>query len=181
MRLSSRQRIRWRKRMLEILPHATFCCVYPACPLQRQTHDTRWDLSLLLWAAAPQQVWIIYIIVHLRDSSCSEADATPAVSRTSEVWWWNGEMVEREWIFLTEQVVQNEEHKGRRGNGDEEKSLSCLCTEKVLNLRCWEAFCCTSILINLTSVSPSARLRKHRFKNIYYDQCLSQLSFFFSS
>lgn len=124
MRLSSRQRIRWRKRVLEILPHATFCCVYPACPLQRQTHDTRWDLSLLQWASAPQQVWIIYIIVHLRDSSCSEADATPAVSRTSEVWWWNGETVERGWIFLTEQVVQNEEHKGRRGNGDEKKSLS---------------------------------------------------------
>lgn len=41
-----------------------------------------------------------------------------------------GQMVERGWIFLTGQVVQNEEHKGRRGDGDEEKSLSCLRTEK---------------------------------------------------
>lgn len=55
MRLSNRRRMRWRKRVLEILPHATFCCVYPACPLQRQTHDTRWEISLLQWAAAPQQ------------------------------------------------------------------------------------------------------------------------------
>lgn len=38
MRLSSRQRMRWRKCVLEILPHAALCCVYPACPLQRQQH-----------------------------------------------------------------------------------------------------------------------------------------------
>lgn len=91
MRPSSTQRRRWRK-WLEILQHGTFCCFYPACPLQRQTHGTRWDLNLLQWAVAPQQAWIIYIIGHLRAFPCSEADAAPAVSRTSEVWWWNGEM-----------------------------------------------------------------------------------------
>lgn len=99
MRPSSTQRRRWRKRGLEILQHGTFCCVYLACPLQRQTPGTRWDLNLLQWAVAPQRAWIIYIIGHLRASACFEADAAPAVSRTSEVWWWNGETVERRWIL----------------------------------------------------------------------------------
>ena len=165
MRLSSGQRMRWRKSLFESLPDATFCCIYLACPLQRQTHDIQWDLSLLQRAAvAPQKVWIIHIIVQWCASSNSEADAAPAVFRTSKVWWWNWETVEREWIFLTEQVVQYEKRKGRRG----ERSLSCSCIKKVFDLRCWEAFFCTSIWIDLTGESLSAMLQNHTFKNIYH-------------
>lgn len=135
MRPSSTQKRRWRKHELEILQHGTFCCVYLACPLQRQTPDTRWDLNLLQWAVAPQQAWIIYIIGHLRASACSEADAAPAVSRTSEVWWWNGETVERGRIFLMEHVARTEEPKGQRGGWDEEQSLPCFTPQKVLDLK----------------------------------------------
>lgn len=64
MRPSGTQRRRWRKRGLEILQHGSVCCFYLACPLQRQTLGTRWDLNLLQWAVAPQRAWIIYIIGH---------------------------------------------------------------------------------------------------------------------
>lgn len=160
MRPSSTQRRRWRKLGLGILQHGTFCCVYLACPLQRQTPGTRWDLNLLQWAVAPQQAWIIYIIGHLRASACSEADAAPAVSRTSEVWWWNGETVERGRIFLMEQVVRTEEHGGQRGGWDEEQSLLCLRPKSLGSKRCWEAFFCMSFLINGAACSQLLNRRR---------------------
>lgn len=157
MRPSSTQRRRWRKHGFEFLQHGTFCCIYLACPLQRQTPGTRWDLNLLQWTVAPQQAWIIYIIGHLRASACSEADAAPAVSRTSEVWWWNGETVERGLIFLMEQVARTEEHEGQEMKS---RAFPVYAPKGFRSKRCWEAFFCTSFLINGTVWSQLLNRRR---------------------
>lgn len=148
MRLSSRQRMRWRECVLEILPHAAFCCVYPACPLQRQQHRSKRESFTLSRICA--------VLPALRQMQ-HQLFPGPLKSDNEMGKRWNADG-----FFWQNRWCEIEEHKGRRGDGDEEKSLSFLCTKKVLDLRCWEAFCCTSILISLTGV--------------YHDQCLSQFS-----